>query len=285
MYRIHVLASLLVAAALIAQCTSTVTNDDQPEAATIDHPQYLKGDSAALTVARVIDAMGGVDQYKALTDIEYTYTYRNVSSGKQDVSIERYKYDCEKSWARYDEHTYTLLPDRVGTVIQGFNGKTTWTTLNDTLLTDSASIRRADFLRKTNFYWLNMMFKLLDPGTILAYRAPRLVDGIEYEVVEVKFGENVGDAQDIYLLYIHPETHFIDQFLFTVMDFGRAEPLLMQVQYEEHEGLSWPVYRRYTPANWEGEVPDDAAWVEELSAGLKFDTGIDDSLFETPAGN
>lgn len=74
----------------------------------------------------------------------------------------------------------------------------------------------------------------------------------------------------------------MDQFLFTVMDFGREEPLLMKVDYVEAEGLMLPAMRRYAPSNWEGEVADDAAWVLEICEEIRFDNGFRKSLFERP---
>ena len=63
---------------------------------------------------------------------------------------------------------------------------------------------------------------------------------IAYKVIEVTFGDNVGDAQDTYVLYIIQETKLIDQFLFTVKAFGVSDPFLMSFEYQTVEGIKIP---------------------------------------------
>jgi len=91
-----------------------------------------------------------------------------------------------------------------------------------------------------------------------------------------------GDIEYTYLLYINPTTWRVDQFLFTVLDFGRTDPLLMEVEYERVEGVLLPVRRRYTPSDWAGKVPADAQWTDEISLGIRFDNGFGAALFAAP---
>lgn len=49
-------------------------------------------------------------------------------------------------------------------------------------MTDAALLRRADFLRKTNFYWFAMMHKLLDPGMTYERLSDRVADGVPLPV-------------------------------------------------------------------------------------------------------
>lgn len=259
---------------------SCQTNTEEKPVSSIPKNEQLEaGNPGAKMVKEMIDALGGLEAYYQLQDVEYTYYYRNPESGQEDVSLERYIYDGEKSWAEYTKHDYRMMPDKEGVVIQSYDGKNTWVTLNGEKVEVPKIVKMADFNRKTNFYWLNMFPKLLDPGTRFEKKENRMMNDINYEMVEVSFGENIGDAQDKYLLYINPETKLVDQFLFTVMDFGRAEPLLMEVKYEEVSGIKWPTYRRYAPANWEGELAEDYVWIEEISENLKFNNGFDESLF------
>lgn len=244
--------------------------------------QQVSDDPAKVLVQEMVTAMGGLDNWKALSGIEYTYIYRNPKTGKQDVSLERYVYDRELSWARYTEHTQSLMPDQPGEVIQGFDGETAWLTHEGQLMTEPQYVNRAMFSRKTNFYWLNMMYKLLDPGVNYELLSDQTLYGKNYRRVKITFGENVGDAQDIYLLYINPETKLVDYFLFTVMAFNRREPLLTEVRYETVGSLKFPAVRRYAPSNWEGEVVEDANWMEAIAQDIKLDPGIDTDIFEQP---
>ena len=212
-----------------------------------------------------------------LVDVQYEYLYRKNGEGKEDVSIERYVFDGELSWAKYTKRE-TLFPDSKGELIQGFNGKTSWATLDEEPVTDEKILKMSDFLRKTNFYWFAMMPKLSDPGINYKYKGTKEKDGIQYDIVEISYESGVGDVQDIYLLYLNPNTHLVDQFLFTVMDFGLKDPLLMTVEYEEVEGLWLPTKRKYIKSNWEGEILGDA-WVDEISTNVKFNNGFDRSTF------
>lgn len=206
------------------------------------------GKDAKALVAKMVDAVGGRERLYALKDVEYTYTYASAD-GKKDVSLERYVFDGELSWAKYTTHEMFLLPDVPGDVIQGYNGKESWASHEGKLLTDPKLLKIVDFSRKTNFYWFTMMFKLTDPGLNYEYAGTRKVEDIEYDLVKVTFNDGVGDVQDTYVLYINPGTHLVDQFLFTVMDFGIEQPFLMRVQYDEIAGLKLPTRRAATRAD------------------------------------
>ncbi|MFQ5754257.1 MAG: DUF6503 family protein, partial [bacterium] len=194
----------------------------------------------------------------------------------------RYVFDGELSWARFEKRERNAMPQIPGEMIQGYNGKESWMTIDGKLVEDDPRLAKfCDFLRKTNFYWFTMMFKLLDPGVQYEYKGKKNVDGIDYDLIGISFADGVGDAQDTYVLYINPQTKLVDQFLFTVMDFGVKDPLLMKVEYEEVEGLKLPTKRKYTRANWDGE-PQSEEWNAEISTNIKFNNGFDKSLFEAP---
>lgn len=238
-------------------------------------------DAKAL-VAKVVDEAGGADVLKKKMDVEYTYLYRRGETGALDVSVERYLFDGEKSWARYDVHEGFNMGDD-GPVIQGYDGRTTWVTVAGVKRSDAESLARADFLRKTNFYWFAMTFKLLDPGIRYAYSGRKKVGQTTYELVKITFEQGVGDVSDTYLLYINPKTWRIDQFLFTVLDFGKTEPFLMRVEYERIEGVLLPTKRRYAASDWSGHVPRDTKWTDEFSFGIRFRNGFQEALFAAPA--
>ncbi|MEM7627177.1 MAG: DUF6503 family protein [Planctomycetota bacterium] len=232
---------------------------------------------------RVAAKVGSYADLWAMKDVEYTYTYRDNATGTSDVSTERYLFDGELSWAKYTTHEKFIFPGVEGTPVQGWDGKTAWVTLDGKPVTDEAAVGLAAFMRPTNFYWFAMMQKLLDPGTIHTHKGQRAYKGVEYDLVELKFDVPEGTPADIYLLYVNPKTHLIDAFLFTVVDFGLIdEPFLMEVEYETFGKVMLPVTRRYTPSSWEGEVPADAVWVDEIMQNLKFDNGFTPNDFAPP---
>lgn len=242
-------------------------------------PGAAQDKDAKALIERVVQEAGGASALHAKKDVEYTYIYRGAD-GKMDVSVERYVFDGEKSWARYDVHEKSVYPKTQGLVVQGYDGKTTWETVAGKR-TPQDRIKLADFLRKTNFYWFAMTFKLLDPGLKYAHKGQRRVGKTNYELVELTFDVGVGDVSDTYLLYVNPKTWRVDQFLFTVLDFGRKDPFLMKVEYERVDGVLLPVKRVYAEANWDGKITK-ASDTEELSVGIRFSNGFGLELFEAP---
>jgi hypothetical protein len=107
------------------------------------------------------------------------------------------------------------------------------------------------------------------------------VEGNTYDLVRIGFEAGVGAVQDSYLLYLNRDTHLVDQFLFTVMDFGIKEPLLMKVTYKEIDGVKLPVDRTYIASNWHGQVKG-TNWTEEIMEDIKFNNGFDRTFFRKP---
>jgi len=246
---------------------------------------FLVGLSWAFAKAIVKETaltIGGIEKLRALHDVEYKYTYLEKHTGKKDISIERYIFDGQLSWGRYLIREKNVLTDQPGEVIQGFNGKETWVSLNGRRLPDPKAIGRADFTRRTNFHWFAMMFKLVGPGVTYMYEGSKHVNGQDYNLVRVSFESGGRDGQDRNLLYINAKTRLVDQFLFIAMDLGRTEPFLMKVRYEEVDGIRVPIFRSYAASNWEGSIKEPANWVDEISEEIKFNNGFSPDLFEAP---
>ena len=239
------------------------------------------GKYARSLIVIMVSEVGDINDLKSLKDVEYVLTYRDNSTGREDVSVERYIFDGELSYGKYKKHELYVLPDKNGKVVQGYNGRESWVTLDGTLMDDPEALKLADFTRKTNIYWFCMMPKLLDPGVNYSYEGKRKVDGIDYELVMITFGDDVGDTSDKYLLYINPETHLVDQFLFTVMAFDIKDPYLMKVEYEEVSGINLPVRKKLTKSNWKGEILEET-WTEETMTDIKFNNGFNKSDFNKP---
>lgn len=225
-------------------------------------------------IIEMTEACGGKDSFLAKKDVQYVYTYSKPWLNQKDVSLEKYLFDQERSVGVYTTYTKGIFDDpSKGHVTQIFHGKKTIVKVGDSILTEGPFVDRAHFLRKTNYYWFAMMFKLLDDGTNYEYKGSKEVNGVNYELVEINYGENVGEVNDTYLLYINPETKLVDQFLFTVMAFDRVEPLLMKVKYAEVEGLQLPTHREYARADWEGNVLD-TNWTQEICTEVRFGNGF-----------
>ena len=232
------------------------------------HAQDAKG-----LIAKVVEANGGIDALHKLKDVSFDYTFKMVENNVNDVSKERYIFDGEVSYARYTERQVYALPQMSGTHTQFFNGSITVSKLDGNIITEQQPAYIGHALRKTNYYWFAMMFKLLDPGVNHKMLASRNVDGIDYKIVEMTFGENVGEANDKFVLYINPTTYRVDQFLFTAKGFGVTEPSLMKLKYEEIDGIYLSTYRKYAPADWDGNVVKES-WTEQFTKNVQFNNGF-----------
>ncbi|WP_025741968.1 DUF6503 family protein [Aquimarina pacifica] len=245
--------------------------------------QEIDTDSIAAKriISKMVNKVGTMQKLRDLKNVEYTYTFRMPEKGIEDISKERYIFDGELSWAQYNTHQIYVFPSQKGTVIQGFDGHTSWTTLGGISITDPEAVNRSEFLRKTNFYWFTMMSKLLDTGLKYELLEDRILNGITYKIVKITFEENIGDVQDDYVLYVNPQTHLVDQFLFTVREGGFMDPLLMNIEYDIVNGIYIMAKRSVTRADWNGNKKGEA-FIEQVSENILFTTNIDHSLFKAP---
>jgi len=223
-----------------------------------------------------IQKVGNYDKLSKLKDVVYTYTY-TTPDNQQDISTEKYIFESESSYASYKKHERTL-PDLEGEIEQGFDGENFWLRHKGKYIQNEAAIKRVIFNRKTNFYWFAMFQKLLDPGLQYKYIKQQAANGNTYDVVDVTFDSD--KPSDIYRLYINQKTKLIDQFIFTVVDFGVVEePFLMKMDYEEINGLLIPTKRQYIKADWEGNVLGEK-WINVQWTDIKFNNGLSKELFK-----
>lgn len=222
-----------------------------------------------------------VGNHKALwskKDVVYTYSYTTPDS-KSDVSTEKYFFNGELSYGAYQKHERTLT-DLTGQIEQGYDGQKFWLKNNGEIINDTTALKRVAFNRPTNFYWFTMFQKLLDPGLNYEYLSEETIEDNTYDLVKVSF-ETKGDLPtDIYQLFINKETGLVDQFLFTVADFGVIEkPFLMKLEYEQIDGLLIPTKRHYKTSTWNAKVSKDP-WIEVTWTDIKFNNGLSKDDFK-----
>ena len=209
--------------------------------------------------AELLDALvavnGGYKTLAAKKDVQFHYVYDNFDKGK-DVSTERHIFHGEHSWASYDRHDLNVMPGKKGTAIQSYVDSKPALTLDGNPITEPKAIGGTIFLRKVNFYWFTMMYKLKDPGTNYKYLGTEKVGDITYDKVSLIYDANITKKEnnDEYILYFNPNTHLVDQFYFSLPDWGIEKPILkMTLTYKKVDGILVSTVRKGFMPNETGD--------------------------------
>ncbi len=236
---------------------------------------FSPAQNANQLVADMIETLGGKQAFYSLGNVTYDFSYHDPNTSLILTSKETYVFDGELSLGDFSEHGFLGAN---GKVLEGYDGKDAWVKFNGNVSTDEKANGVARFLRKTNYYWFTMFFKLQDEGVNLEHIGTKKVEGRDYDLVRVTFGNAIGDAQDTYVLYINKRTKLVDQFLFTILAFGVTEPKLMKVHYGTFNGIKIPYDRVYIDSNWDGEIVGKK-WVTTFWSNIQFNTKIDKTIF------
>ena len=267
----------LVMFGVFASCNSTASSNEnstaENEIESLEKTAYNVKSPESMLLA-VSESCGGVDKLKSLNDVEFDYHYLHPD-GTKDVSKERYIFDDEVSWAKYDIHEINVSPDLEGNIVQYYNGKNIRVYNNGSALEDTNIVGTGQFLRQANYMWFNMMFKLTDPGVICQYEGQDKIEGNEYDVVKMTYDPLVTgkEQNDIFVLYINPETRMVESFNFSLPAFGFEEPVLhAQLTYKEIDGIQVITRRIMTAPS-----PDGATMVplvDQQLKNIKFNNGF-----------
>lgn len=184
-------------------------------------------------------SLGGLEKLKNLKDVSFTYNYV-APDGKKDVSIEKYIFKDEISWAKYTTHQINVSPTKEGDIIQYYDSEKTNVYLSKNIVTDEAMIGTGEFLRQANYMWFMMMHKLTDPGTLHKYMGQETVNDVIYDKVKIDYNPKMTgkEVNDVYIVYINPKNKTIEQFLFSLPAFKVTEPVLLaKLHYSEIDGV------------------------------------------------
>lgn len=219
--------------------------------------------------------VGGWDKLWAQKDVEFQYNYV-YADGKKDVSTERYIFEGEHSWAKYAQHDINVMPGKGGEVIQSLVNNKPACAQDGNAMEDPQILGGTEFLRKANYFWFAMFYKMQNPGTVHKYLGKELVDGVNYHKISVAYeSEKTGKPQnDAYVLYLNPETMLVDHFFFSLPAMGVNQPVLkMKVAYEEINGLLLPTKRWAYQPGPNGQ-PSAEPFLTQTSTQVKFNNGF-----------
>ncbi|MDW3190781.1 MAG: DUF6503 family protein [Cytophagales bacterium] len=219
--------------------------------------------------------VGGWDKLWSQKDVEFLYNYV-YADGKKDVSTERYIFEGEHSWAKYTQHDINVMPGKGGVVIQSLVDNKPACVMDGSAMDDPQVLGGTDFLRRANYFWFAMFYKMLNPGTIHKYMGSEEVDGVNYHKISVAYeSETTGKLQnDAYVLYLNPETMLVDHFFFSLPAMGVNQPVLkMKVEYEAINGLLLPTKRWAFQPGADGK-PSAEPFLTQISSQVKFNNGF-----------
>lgn len=228
----------------------------------------------ATLIKAVADATGGYDNLYALNDVQFDYSYIHPD-GQKDVSVERYIFEGEVSWAKYSTHQINAAPTLKGDFVQFRKGDVATVALDGKSLEDPKLIGTAQFLRHANYMWFTMMFKLTDSGLVYEYNGQETIDGTNYDVVTVTYDKAATGkaADDIYKVHINPTTKLVDSFYFSLPAFGINAPVLFaKLTYTEIDGIQVITRRQMFKPSADGKGKEPM--VDQLTENVKFNNGF-----------
>lgn len=237
----------------------------------------INAQNADTKSVELLDALvavnGGYSALAAKKDVQFHYVYDNFEKGK-DVSTERHIFHGEHSWASYEQHDLNVMPGKEGIALQSYVDSTPALTLDGKNITDPEAIGGTIFLRKVNFYWFTMMYKLKDPGTNYKYLGTEKVGDITYDKVSLQYDADITkkEKNDEYILYFNPKSHLVDQFYFSLPDWGIDKPILkMTLTYDKVDGILVSTVRKGFMPNEKGEYIPIGVYT---FSQIKFDNGF-----------
>tara|TARA_R110002051_G_scaffold290773_2_gene354479 strand:- start:11449 stop:12297 length:849 start_codon:yes stop_codon:yes gene_type:complete len=226
-------------------------------------------------LSEIEKAHGGWNHLRSKNDVEYHYEY-TVTDGKADISTERYIFENEISFGHYTRHEINTLPTENGIVTHLFDGEKTKVTLSEDTIEKERTIAVAEFVRRANYFWFVMPYKLNDTGTIARYLGTEVHNEITYFKLEVTYDEAATEKEqnDIYILYINPDTYVIDRFYFSLPFLGINAPVILaEYTYEMVEGQNLATNRIYFLPDAKGAYGEIPSITQTLSQ-IKFDNGF-----------
>ena len=268
-------ASIILLTSCVQKAKETETQAEQAETMVEKAPVYDTNQPETLLKAVAYSHGGWGDLWKK-GDVQYTYDYR-TPDGKADVSLERYMFRNEASLGKYTQHDINVMPGEDGEVIQYFNGQETVVIVDGKKAENPQLLGVSDFLRRANYFWFTMPYKLTDKGTIITYQGQEEYNGKAYDKVHVTYDPEITgkEQNDIYVLYVNPETKLIDRFFFSLPFLGVNEPVIIaNYEYEDVDGQLIATKRTYFLPTEEGygEQPNIVQTLTDITFNNGFTT-------------
>ena len=238
-------------------------------------PAYDTSDPQGMLTA-IEHAYGGWGDLWKKGDVEFSYHYHDPILKKTDLSTERYLFGNEASYGHYTQHEINVMPEAEGEVTQYFDGEKTTVMQNGRISEDPQANAVGAFLRRANYFWFVMPYKLNDSGTLVSYEGPEEHNNIVYDKIKVTYDPALTgkEQNDVYIFFVNPETRLIDRFYFSLPFMGVNEPVLIaNYEYEAIDGQMVSTKRTYFLPNGKGEYGNEPSLVQTMK-NIRFGNGF-----------
>lgn len=214
---------------------------------------------------KVLEAHGGMDTWEKMNTLTFTRG-KGEKAEKHTIDLKSRKSLIEV------EGKYKL----------GSDGSTIWVMPHR----DSFPGKSPRFTHNLHFYFFAIPFVFTDPGVTVSDGGMSTVDSVAYQVINVRFGENVGDApEDQYNMYVDPKTNIIDFITYSVTYFDESRATSynsLRYDWKEADGILAP--QGYTGFKWlDGSFGDQRYYSEFSDRSYKM-TAPSSKLFAVPEG-
>ena len=234
-------------------------------------------------VLRAIEAHGGLAAWYRSPTSSYTWEYANKDADLRFKSF--LVVDNRTRWAYHDLLTTGSYDDA-----RPVDARFAWTGERAWIAPDSIEQPNPRFWALSGFYFQQIPFVLADPGTNYEALPDDSIDGTPHDMVEITFGESVGDSpDDRYTLYLDKETGQVDAIRYTVSygrdvgpDEGLSETFFDYEDYVTVDGLTVPTrFEGYTYSEANG--PGDTLRNEAVADSISYRRPFDASKLEPPS--
>ncbi len=234
-------------------------------------------------VLRAIEAHGGLKAWYRAPTSSYTWEYANKEI---DVRFESFLVVDNRTRRAYHDLLTTGTYDDARPVDARF----AWTGERAWIAPDSIETPNPRFWALSGFYFQQIPFVLADPGVNYEALPDDTLDGEPHDMVEITFGENVGDApDDVYTLYLDKDSGQVDAIRYAVT-YGRevedpddlSETFFDYEDYVTVDGLTVPTrFEGYSYSEEDG--PGDTLRNEAVADSISYRRPFDASRLEPPA--
>lgn len=212
---------------------------------------------------KVLDAHGGKANWDAMNTLTYT-------RGKAE----------KKEYHTVDLKTRMSLIEVKEKYKLGFDGKDVWVSPNR----DSFPGKSPRFTHNLHFYFVAIPFVFTDPGVNLKDGGIVENGGKQYHLINVTFGENIGDApEDQYNMYVDPKTNRVDFITYSVTYFDKSRASkynALKYDWVDANGLLAPT--KYIGYKWENETLGEQRYESQIGDALYEKESKKASFFGKP---